>query len=170
MNGDLDYIEQAAQEQWRALVGIAISCSDDRVASLAAEIAPKFGAMPTSMVRKMQAVRHLARKGKTSDEIIGLGQSETLSQAASDRHRAFGPQRILSYRVSKSLADLFECEYPAPGAPEPIVTRLHRVCGITTADDLFDFLVAAIEHATDEELRHHAGMYDYLRRCKKVSS
>lgn len=169
MTTELDHIEAAERERWRTLVGIAISCSEDKLKIIAGQIAPKFVSMPSSILRKMQAVRQVALKGKSSDEIIEMGQSQTLSLAASDRHRAFGPQRILSYRVSKSLADLFECEHQAPGAPEPVVTRLHRVCGISTADDLFDFLAAIIEHATDEELRHHAGMYDLMRRCKKVS-
>lgn len=169
MNTELDHIEASERERWRTLVGIAVSCSDEKVPAVAAEIAPKFGSMRDSMVRKIQAVRHLARKGKSSDEIVELGQSQTLSIAASDRYRAFGPQRILSYRVSKSIADLFECEHPAPGSPEPVVTRLHRVCGITTADDLLDFISAIVEHASDEELRHHAGMYDFMRRCRKVS-
>lgn len=169
MNDNLDSIELMAQEQWKALVGIAVSCSEEKIKSVAAEIAPKFGSMPSSIVRKIQAVRHVALKGKSSEEIIEMGQSQTLSVAASDRHRAFGPQRILSYRVSKSIADLWECEHPAPGAPEPIVTRLHRVCGIETADDLLDFLSSMVTHASEEELRHEAGMYDLMRRCKKVS-
>jgi hypothetical protein len=165
---DLSTIANNAKEQWRSLVIMALSVGEHALPSTASKVATSFGGTPMTVLLKMKAVRHAVACGMSSEQVVEMGQSLTLSKHAKARAEAIGPQRILSYRISRDLADAFECEHPEPGAPEPTCTRLHRVCGIESADDLIEFFKSVVDLASDEELRHQAGLIDKMRKMRRV--
>ena len=112
-----------------------------------------------SVLRKFRAISKCRESGMTQEEIIAAGQSEILSRAARSRKNHSEPQRILRWRVSRSLAEAIQwTDQSSPDAEEALVTRLRRVCNLKTSDDLWEFFNSVFADRDDKWLRNEAGV------------
>lgn len=149
---------KTARDAWESLCRAAVNAGD--VERLIAGVAKWTRANPKGVKAKVSAIRAAVLQGKTLDEVIEMGQSECLSLMARTRKaaRAGDPDRTLSFRVPRSLADAWQNPIASPDQAEPIITRLHRVCGLETSEDLLDFLKSMLDDLSDEELQQRAGV------------
>jgi hypothetical protein len=122
-----------------------------------------------SMRRKAFAILW-ARQAAEMDreQIIAKGESWILSAYAKAKRNGNEPQRVLSWRVSRSLADAVMCETPSPDAEEALVTRLARVCRLKTSEDFFEFLLSVFASFDDRTLRMWAGEVEEKKKRAKV--
>ena len=155
---DLSEYALAKAQAWKALVKYVYSKAGLFATS-----------PPSDVVRKIAAIKEAQSEGMTQDEIIAAGQTEILSRAARNRRNSSGPQRVLSWRVSRSLADAVMSSDASPDAEEALVTRLVRVCHLKTSDDLFEFLLSVFADVDDKELKHLAGEADVKQKARKTS-
>ena len=143
---DLSEYAAAKAEAWKSLVNFVYRQGTPSIPP------------PHDVVRKIAAIREAGELGMTQEEIISAGQTEILSRAARQRRLRNEPQRILRWRVSRSLADAVMSSDASPDAEEALVTRLVRVCHLKTSDDLFEFLLSVFADRDDKWLRNEAGV------------
>lgn len=164
---DLEAFAKLSTDAWRLLVLQALMVHEDGFERAAESIASRTKTSVQTVRRKMKAIRAAASAGMTDEQIIEKGPSETLSLYAKAQSRSNEPQRMLSWRVSRSLADAIMSDDPSPDAEEALVTRLVRVCHLQTSEDLWTFVHSYFALVSDEELRHHASE-EFPKKFKKV--
>lgn len=133
---------------WREIVRVAYRGDTNR----------QYSELSKADQRKVRAINDARQLGMTQEEIIGAGQSEILSRVARNRKKHSEPQRVLAWRVSRSLADAVMTSNASPDAEEALVSRLVRVCHLRTSDDFFEFLLSVFADVADKELRNLAGV------------
>lgn len=162
-----DDLTKLFAEPWRALVVQALMVHEDRMDVTAQFIASCSKTSFETARRKIKAIRAAGAAGMSAEEICEKGQSEILSLYAKTQSRHNEPQRMLSWRVSRSLADAIMSDDPSPDAEEALVTRLVRVCHLQTSEDFWTYLHSYFALVSDEELRHHASE-EFPKKFKKV--
>jgi len=144
----------ATRKQWEELVRVALALSergyDDRIRQLAGEVGVTFGVLK----RKCDAIRN---ESKSAEDIIAQGQGKTLSAYAKQRKKYDEKTKMLRIRIPASLYDAIQNPRASVDQEEPVMTRLHRLIGIRTWTEFFEFDVAMYANATDEEILHAAG-------------
>jgi len=120
-------------------------------------------------LRKAKAIQQARTEmGMSRAEIISAGQREILSRTARHRKKHTEPQRMLRWKVSRSLAEAIQwSDKSSPDAEEALQTRLVRVCGLKTSDDLFEFLLSLFADLDDKELRNLAGIIPEKKKRAK---
>jgi hypothetical protein len=109
--------------------------------------------------QKVKAILQARMDGLSREEIIAAGQSEILSRAAKNRKNHSEPQRMLRWRVSRSLAEAIQwTDQSSPDAEEALITRIRRVCHIETSEDLWEFFFSVFADRDDKWLRNEAGV------------
>jgi hypothetical protein len=160
-----DEFAESAKRHWIMLVGMALATAD--VDRLAKGFATNGYSSYQTARNKIVAIRYLAQIGESRESIEALGQTAVLSRYAKAKKKARGPERVLSHRMSASLADAIECESPSPDAEEPLFTRLCRVLQIRTIEDIFEYLLAHFSGMSDLEILHDGGEWYEKREAGK---
>jgi hypothetical protein len=156
---DTDQFAHAAQEQWSLLVTHALLTKEDRLERLYEELAKSSKSSKQAIKRKIQAVRWAGINGLDREKIIEQGQSAILSSYAKAKKEEHGPQRVLSWRVSKSLADAIMSSETSIDQDEALVTRLVRVLTIGTSEEFWSFIHATFADLSDDDLKNIGGMF-----------
>lgn len=149
---------EAARKQWEALVYYALALPErgyeDRIRALAGEVGTSFGVLK----RKCDAIRdaHYA-KGLDFDAIVALGQGKTLSVYAQKRAKYAEKTRIMKIRIPSSMYDAIQNPHASPDQEEPLMQRLHRLLGIKTWSEFWEFTLAMYGNATDDAIIHEGG-------------
>jgi hypothetical protein len=113
---------------------------------------------------KVKAITEAGLSGMSREEIVAAGQTEILSRDARRRKKYSERQRVLSWRVSRALADAVMSSVASPDQEEALVTRLVRVCHLRTSEELWEFLLSEYVNVSDEELEHRAQVVLEKRR------
>jgi hypothetical protein len=157
---DLNEYAAAKAAAWVAIVQLAYHGQQNG----------EYGLLSKADERKIRAINDVRQLGMTQQEIIGAGQTEILSRAARNRRNGAEPQRVLSWRVSRSLADAIYCENPSPDAEECTVARIARVCEIDNSEDLWEFIKSVLDSFDDTTLKMWAGEADVKKKARKASA
>lgn len=151
---------ELAARQWQVLVTHALIVFEDHIDELAETLAKASKSSKDAMRRKILAIRSAGTNGMTSQDILAKGQSEILSlYAKARRNGSHDPQRLLAWRVSRSLADAIQCESPNPDCDEPIVNRIARLLQIETSEQLWEFWYSVFSDLSDAEIKNLGGMW-----------
>jgi hypothetical protein len=162
-----DYAK-AKEDEWRALVLFVFTTKADRLEAAMADLARETGIRPGYLRRKVDAVGFKREQGWDQETIVAAGQVQTLSAyIAHLRTKQTEKKKRLTWVVSASLADAIQNEFASPDQEEPLITRLVRVCGLRTSDDLWEFLNSWFAPLNDTELLHHAGEHIPKKRRRK---
>ncbi len=135
-----DRLAIVEKERWAILVKIAMSGASSEV--------PKH---------KFQAIQFAKEAGSTEEAIIAAGQGATLSSYAKAKKNGNERQRVLRWRISASLADAIQCDMVNEDAEEPLVSRLIRLLGIKTSEELWMFIHSVFRDFSDEDIIHSGG-------------
>jgi hypothetical protein len=149
----------ASAKLWSELVTHALLTKEDRLERLYEELAKSSKSSKQAIKRKIQAVRWAGINGLDREKIIEQGQSAILSGYAKAKKEEHGPQRVLSWRVSKSLADAIYCENPSQDQDEPIVNRIARLLKIETSEQLWEFWHSEYADLSDEQIQNRGGVW-----------
>lgn len=138
----------AMAQEWRELVKLSLSLTDERVDATATTIsrAAKIGF--ESVRRKLNAIRHAATLGYSEAEIIDQGQEQTLSIFQKGRRESTYTDKVwLKFQIPGSQRELVQQE----------IERIKRVLGLKDSEQVWDFMLAQLINVTDEELKQAAG-------------
>lgn len=141
----------SGRDHWQAIVALAFSGAD--VETLARETSVGVAVLR----QKFAAIRYARESGWAEQAIIALGQSGTLKAHAAAKKNGREPQKMLRWRVSRSLAESIMSSETSPDQEEALVTRLVRVCGLKTSDDLWEFIRSVFYDFSDEVLAIWSG-------------
>ena len=148
---------RAAESQWKELVVHSLIVTEDKIDMIAAALAMSSKTSKENIKHKILAIRW-AVNTQSSVQIIEAGQSKILSAYRKARRNGLNdPQRLLAWKVSKSLADAIQCEDPSPDQDEPIVNRIARLLKIDTSESLWEFWHSVFSDLSDDEILHLGG-------------
>ncbi len=137
----------AADEYWKHLVSFCLT-SKEPSERLVIHLS-RNGTHSPGMKRKVDAIRNAVMHGATENQIVGWGQSLTLSAYAIRKKNGNNEKyRQLRWRVPMSLADAVENE---------TVPRIAKVCNLKTSEELWEFINSVFAHMPDHYLRMYAG-------------
>jgi hypothetical protein len=168
MHDEAERFVSASTAAWTHLVSLCLATPVDRTEQLACALAASTHGLKQTFKRKIRAVHDANLSGMDREQIIAAGQNAILSRFA----KANGfpePQRVLRWRVSRSLADAIMCETTNLDGEEADVTRIKRVCGIETSEEYWEFMHALVLGMTDDQLQNHAGG-DFAEKKKRPKS
>lgn len=141
---------QTMRSQWQQLVEIAFALSRDRgdVEQVSHQLARASGTAEDSIKRKILAIQHAQTLGYSEEEVSKMGQTRVLSD--------YGKKK-----KQDKYEDLVWLKFQIPGSQREVARQqLDRVCKVLdlkTSEQLWDFLLAELSTASDEDLRHAAG-------------
>lgn len=165
---NLDDYTKAVELQWRFIVGAALVAKDDRIDEVAEGLARVGRTSVQTVRRKIKAIRHAGESGLALDQIVQAGQSKILSDYDKARRNGhYEKQRVLSWRVSKGLADAVQSEESSPDAEEALCSRVERVCDIHTSEEWWEFILSVFADLSDKDLKHLTGE-EFPKKFKKV--
>ncbi len=145
---------EAARRQWEELVRAALALPErgyeERIRGLAGEVGVTFGVLK----RKCDAIRDA---GLGAEAIIEQGQGKTLSAYAKKRKKYDERTRFLKIRIPASMYDAIQNPHASPDQEEPLMQRLHRLLGIKTWSEFWEFTLAMYGNATDDAIIHEGG-------------
>jgi hypothetical protein len=146
----LAQMTQTMRSQWQQLVTIAFALSRDRgdVEQVSHQLARASGTSEDSIKRKILAIQHAQGLNFSEEEVAKMGQTKVLSD--------YG---------KKKKQDKYESfvwlKFQLPGSQREVarqaLDRVCELCAFKTSEQLWDFLIAQLASATDDELRHAAG-------------
>src|ERR1700687_552791 len=166
----IEEYSEASAAQWKAIVRLAFRCNPGRTAEMAATIAKQTQSRKATVKRKIDAILFKRSEGWDEQAIVAAGQGPTLSSYAKHQQNGHEKQRVLSWRVSKSLADAIMSSETSPDQDEALASRLVRVLGMQTSEQFWEFLHSVFADLSDSELKNLAGAFtekDAPRRRKK---
>ena len=142
-------LTKAQREQWEATVQAVLDNED-------ADVAPY----------KRKSILWARSEGCSADTITNLGQRTVLANYQKFKKNGGASERKkwLKFLVPCSLADAVMSEATSPDQEEALVTRLHRVCGIRKANELWEFLLSVFADLSDDDLRNLSGEGDVEKR------
>ena len=160
---------EASARQWAEIVEQAkhLRKPIDEIAACFADKNTSEG----SIKGRVKAIRWaLSEGGWTIERIIAEGQTVTLSAYARYKRNGHEKERVLSWRVSKSLADAVMSSETSPDQDEALASRLVRVLGMQTSEQFWEFLHSVFANLSDAELKNLGGAFterDAPRRRRK---
>jgi hypothetical protein len=162
---------EAKRAEWRALVQFVFECPESQLEEQVRQLAKDTSSDARTLKRKCDAIRYLrdTHNFLGQQDISAYGQSATLRDyKLAFRNGHYEKQRVLSWRVSKSLADAIQTDGSlSPDSEEPLVSRLIRVIGIQTSEELWEFWNSVFADLSDEDLKHLAGIErERKKRCR----
>lgn len=140
----------AMRSDWERLVAIGTKLAKDRdsVDQVATSLsrAGKIGA--DSLKRKLVAIQHMQNRGYSEIEIAAMGQAIVLAQFQKEK-------------VTEQREKMTRLCFLIPGSQKESVQaeldRVRRVLGLSSSEQLFDFIISQLQQASDEDLKHSAG-------------
>lgn len=163
-----DRYVSSSHELWKALVNFSFLCPPDQLEEEITALAKRTKATPSSIKRKVEAIRYCKNTGMSSREVIEAGQSSTLSKYRNrNGHEEHESQTFIRWRVSVGLARAIKPDPDKPEEVESLQSRFIRVLKIKTHEELWEFIHADYANISDEELYNRGGMghrHDKQRR------
>lgn len=141
---------ESLRSEWRDLVALAARLSKDKeeVKQVAAKLAQVSKGSEDSIGRKIFAIQGLMTQGLPEETIANMGQTLALSTFQKSKQTE---QRealtVLSFKIPGAQREQVRKE----------LDRVMRVLDLHSSERLWEFLVAQLQHASDEELLHAAG-------------
>jgi hypothetical protein len=149
-----------SQQQWEKIVEHARRGRDPK------ELADK-NASEASIRGKMKAVRWAIESGWSYEDITEKGQTAVRSAYERSKRNGAEPQKVLRWRVSKSLADAIMSSEASVDQEEALASRLVRVLGMQTSEQFWEFLHSVFADLSDAELKNLAGAFTEKDAPKK---
>ena len=141
---------QTMKSQWQQLVTIAFALSRDRgdVGQVSHTLARASGTSEDSIKRKIIAIQYAQSRGHSEEVVVKMGQTRVLSEYGKSKKQEKYEQMVnLTFKVPGSVRETVLVEFD----------RVKRILGISTSEQMFDFIVSQLRASTDDELRHAAG-------------
>lgn len=139
----------SSKGQWSELVRVARSTPPRARTQVARTLAEAAGVGKSTLARKLEALHMAMNSGLTDEELIQRGQRWCLAKFVTDkRNGRQDEQVVLKWMVSPELRD----------AAIANSVRVAKILHFTTSNEYWSWLNAQVELATDEELKHAAGM------------
>ncbi len=138
------------RSEWSALVALAAKLSKDKeeVRQVAAKLAAISKSSEDSIARKIFAIQGLQTQGLPEEMIVNMGQTLALSTFQKSKEK-------------EKRDVLTNLTFKIPGAQREQVreeiARVMRVLDLHSSERLWEFLIAQLQSASDEELLHAAG-------------
>jgi hypothetical protein len=166
---NVEQFSAAQASAWQHLVTLCLATPIDRTEQLAVALAARTGGMKATYKQKLRAIWDARNAEMTREQIIEMGPTAVLSRFAKARRNGrFEKQRVISFRLSKSLADALYSDEPiGPDHEEPDLNRIARLLGFETWEQVWDFLHAEISGWSDEFILHEGGMFTEKDAPKK---
>jgi uncharacterized protein HemY len=142
---------QKARENWDALVSIAVNIVRDKdtVENVSKALANASRIGVDSVRRKILAIQHAQSLGYSEEEIKEFGQREVLGLLEKHKKEERYEELVnLSFRIPGSLRELARQQ----------LTRVTEIVGLNSSEELWEWITAQLTLASDEDLRHSAGM------------
>lgn len=147
-----------ARGQWRTMTELAVRLPAEQVDATAEALAASMMTGVDSVKRKLQAIKHVASLGYGAEEIFQMGQEKVLGDFGKSKRQANYTETVVM-------------KWNIPGSQRELVQKQERrvksLLGIVTSEDFWDWWLAQIENATDEEIRQSAGEGDAESKTKR---
>jgi hypothetical protein len=138
---------------WEYLVDTAIVILPSAVAEVAASMSKGGIAGKESIKSKLFAIQKVKSLGYSRDEIVAFGQEKVISMAKKEARSA-------NYTAMTKLV------FNIPGSQRELVqAQVERVRSLLklTVEDYWDWWLGQMMAATDDEIRHSAGVSHHAR-------
>lgn len=146
-----------AKAQWASLVKTARSIAPRERESASRALSAAAGVGKSTLRRKLEALHMAMNAGLSDNELIERGQRWVMAKFVTDkRNGRQDEQVVLKWLVAPELRE----------AAIVNSVRVGRLLHFTTSNEYWAWLNAQIELATDEEIRHAAGMINAQDRRK----
>lgn len=148
MSSILELIGQMKSE-WCSLVNVTVALAPEDVEAIVPglSVAVKVGA--ESLKRKMDAILYAKKLGHSVEDIVEQGQERVVSEWNQSRRQA-------NYQKTVTM------KWLVPGSQRELVqqqeARVRKILSIYTSEAWWDWLLAMVTNATDEEIKESAGV------------
>lgn len=137
-----------SKSSWEQLVDLALALSDRQINKASERLAALTHTSKKTMRTKILAIRFQNVCGASAEQIKSVGQEKALGSWVKGKVKARTlPLVNFPHRLTPPVRD----------ALHEAVLRIGRVCQLKTYDEVFQFIIAQIDVATDLELLHSAG-------------
>jgi hypothetical protein len=147
MSSVLELIGQMRSE-WSMLVSVTCALLPEDVDAVVPGLAAAVKIGPESIKRKMDAILYAKSLGHSVEDISEMGQERVVSDWNKSR-------RVANYQETVVM------KWSVPGSQRELVQeqerRVKRILGIQTSEQFFDWWLAQMTNATDEEIKDSAG-------------
>lgn len=141
---------EAMRKEWQSFVAASLLFSDSaEVSHHVSELSTRCLVGEESLKRKIEAIRHASSSlGYTPEEIVRMGQEKTLSLfLRSKRQEKYTETVVMKWSVLGCQRELVQQQEK----------RIKALLGLQTSEQFFDWLLAQLQNATDEEIKQSAG-------------
>jgi hypothetical protein len=143
----------SVRSEWAKLVAVAVRIVNQKetVDQVAAAIAKASGVGMDSVKRKILAIQKMQETGFSAEEIVSMGQFQTLGHFQKGKRQDTYEQDVwMRFKIKGSQREIVTQQ----------IDRVKKVLHLESMEDFWDWFYAQVANTTDEELIASAGMHD----------
>jgi hypothetical protein len=135
----------SVRSEWAKLVAVAVRIVNQK------ETVDQVAAAMDSVKRKILAIQKMQETGFSAEEIVSMGQFQTLGHFQKGKRQDTYEQDVwMRFKIKGSQREIVTQQ----------IDRVKKVLHLESMEDFWDWFYAQVANTTDEELIASAGMHD----------